>query len=286
MTVLVTGVAGGLGLHVALALLARGETVIGTERPSAVPDPALRTARLERLRAHGSLSLVTAEAGEPLALLLERLPAAELRAVVHLPAATGAMLRLDDLLSLQELCGRQPASCHLVQVLARDAGFYRAGKVVAQADARAHRRPQTLLRLDEVYGPWSEPAGRCWRLLDALAAGRPVWLPDMPGRMRPLWIEDAAEAILAALDRPPVGATPLRALDLAGAAAVTPDQLLELIASIIGGPAARLGRASDPTGPEPDLAATAEALDWRPTTTLAEGVGRFAAWHRQRHGQV
>ena len=55
MTVIVTGAAGFIGMHVADALLARGETVFGIDECNAYYDPALKAARLAYLRdRHGA----------------------------------------------------------------------------------------------------------------------------------------------------------------------------------------------------------------------------------------
>jgi len=51
MTYLVTGTAGFIGNHVALALLQRGETIIGVDNLTAYYDVALKEARLARLAA-------------------------------------------------------------------------------------------------------------------------------------------------------------------------------------------------------------------------------------------
>ncbi len=49
MTVLVTGVAGFVGYHVGAALLARGDSVVGSDDLNADYDARLKEARLERL---------------------------------------------------------------------------------------------------------------------------------------------------------------------------------------------------------------------------------------------
>ena len=49
MTVLLTGAAGFIGYHVAEALLARGERVIGVDNLNAYYDVRLKQARLARL---------------------------------------------------------------------------------------------------------------------------------------------------------------------------------------------------------------------------------------------
>ena len=57
MAIIVTGSAGFIGFHVSLALLARGERVIGVDNLNAYYDPALKRARLTRLQADRRASL-------------------------------------------------------------------------------------------------------------------------------------------------------------------------------------------------------------------------------------
>ena len=56
MRVLITGVAGFIGCHVALQLLARGDTVIGLDNLNDYYDPKLKRARLEMLNNHHGFS--------------------------------------------------------------------------------------------------------------------------------------------------------------------------------------------------------------------------------------
>src|SRR5262245_59693952 len=52
MAVLVSGAAGFIGYHVAEALIARGERVVGFDSVNAYYDPGLKEARLARLARH------------------------------------------------------------------------------------------------------------------------------------------------------------------------------------------------------------------------------------------
>ena len=49
MQILVTGVAGFIGMHVARQLLARGDRVLGIDNLNGYYDPALKQARLAQL---------------------------------------------------------------------------------------------------------------------------------------------------------------------------------------------------------------------------------------------
>ena len=63
MTVLLTGVAGFIGYHVAEALLARGERVIGVDNLNAYYDVRLKQARLARLERESGLRIPSCGCG-------------------------------------------------------------------------------------------------------------------------------------------------------------------------------------------------------------------------------
>lgn len=290
MVILVTGVAGALGLHVAGALLRRGEAVLGVDDPRCRGDPGLRGARLAQLRAFPSFSTATLNptAGD----FLDRL-AVQPRAVLHLaePPREPAR-RIAAQLDLLEQCrARQPDLAQLVQVLpvdgAGDARLAGCEEVIGRGFARSSGVAQTALRVAEVYGLWGEPGGTLFRFADALAAGRPVALAGTMRSRHPLWLDDAAGGILAALDRPPVGTESYRRLDLAGVDPASPERLLTLLEAAAGRSVDRglpaPDHASDAGEPPFDVASTHAAVGWWPVTPLEEGVARFAAWYLTRH---
>ena len=61
MSVLVTGAAGFIGSHVARALLARGEAVVGVDNFSDYYDPVLKFARLKPLRDDKAFTFLEAD---------------------------------------------------------------------------------------------------------------------------------------------------------------------------------------------------------------------------------
>jgi UDP-glucuronate 4-epimerase len=318
MSVLVTGVAGFIGMHVAEALLARGEAVVGIDTLDAAYDPALKAARLRRLVAHERFAFVRGDAGDPVCLAdwAER-RGGEATGIVHLAVSSrsrwplrrpleDARRRLSGHLVLLELCRRLPLLRHLVYALPcpplletehrRSAGERHelrpdAEAILSRAFARLHRIPQTGLRLGGVYGPWSRPDTLCHVLADAIAAGRPVSLREGGRQLRLAFVGDVAARIVAALDRPPAseGGMPHRLLDLTGQEPVEVEWLVTLLEDALGGevekrwqpaPAGEAGQGGD------EAAAPAPPPGTPAGIGIEEGIARFAAWYRDHRSHA
>src|SRR6267143_698825 len=92
MKVLVTGVAGFIGMHCARRLLARGDEVVGVDNLSAYYSVELKRARLKQLEQHAfrfhELDIANAA---PLSALFER---EKPQAVLHLAAQAGVRYSL------------------------------------------------------------------------------------------------------------------------------------------------------------------------------------------------
>ena len=96
MGVLVTGAAGFIGMHVAQALLARGETVVGVDNLNAYYDPALKRVRLAQLDEREGFRFVEADIAD--AVAMERLAGevgGTVEGVVHLAAQAGVRYSLE-----------------------------------------------------------------------------------------------------------------------------------------------------------------------------------------------
>ena len=240
MAVLVTGAAGFIGLHVSEVLLARGERVLGIDDLNPYYDPALKEARLARLREHPGFAffpLDIADAEAMQAWAAEH--GGEVRAVVHLAAQAGVRYSLDQPMAyvrsnlvghmvILELCRRHLSGCDRL-VYASSSSVYganrkmpfavedrvddpvslyaatkRADELLSESYARLYGLPQTGLRFFTVYGPWGRPDMAYYSFADAITAGRPITLYNH-GRMRRdfTYIDDITNGVLAALDRLP-----------------------------------------------------------------------------------
>ncbi len=238
MTVLLTGAAGFIGYHVAGALLARGERVVGIDDCNPYYDVRLKEARLAQLaRAPGFvfhrlditdrdaiLSLFTAEGAA--------------RHVVHLAAQAGVRYALVDPYSypasnvaghlvILEAARRLKDLRHLVYASSSSvygantalpfaegdrvdhpvslyAATKRAGELISYAYAHQFALPQTGLRFFTVYGPWGRPDMAYYSFARAIVERTPITLYD-EGKLRRdfTYIDDIVAGVVGCLDRPP-----------------------------------------------------------------------------------
>ncbi len=237
MAVLVTGCAGFIGMHVASALLARGERVIGIDNLNSYYDPRLKEARLKHLTAQGSdftfhrldfadtEALEAAVAGEPLDRIVHLGAQAGVRYSLEAPA-TYIRSNLVGHANMLELA-RQRGVRHLVYAssssvygggatlpmsveqradrpLSLYAATKRADELMTESYSHLFDLPATGLRFFTVYGPWGRPDMAMWLFTDAVLEGRPIRLFNQ-GRMRRdfTFVDDIVSGVLLTLDRPP-----------------------------------------------------------------------------------
>jgi UDP-glucuronate 4-epimerase len=130
-TILVTGVAGFIGSHVAQALLVRGDTVIGLDNLNEYYDPARKRANLEEvLRVTGHTSRFTFVEGDirDRGLISRLFTEHHFDVIVHLAAMAGVRASIEDpalyydvnlngtLVLLDAAVGRSVASARLTPV--------------------------------------------------------------------------------------------------------------------------------------------------------------------------
>lgn len=275
MAVLLTGVAGFIGAHVAAALLERGERVIGIDNLNAYYDPELKRARLRQLEGKAGFVFELCDIADEAGMTeLARRYAGEITAVVHLAAQAGVRWSLSHPFDyvkanlvghmvILELCRHHlPQLRHLVyassssvygansklpfsvedrvdQPVSLYAATKRADELLSECYARLYAIPQTGLRFFTVYGPWGRPDMAMYIFTDAIVSGRPITLFNF-GKMRRdfTYIDDVVAGVLAALDRPPSGETPPhRIYNLGNNRPVELEHLVRTLEEAIGRPA-------------------------------------------------
>jgi UDP-glucuronate 4-epimerase len=321
MTILVTGSAGFIGFHVATALLARGEDVVGVDTVNDYYSVALKRARLAQLEGARGFAFHEIDCADPAAVgdLVRRRP--EITGIVHLAAQAGvryslidpyvyvranvmgqvvmleAARRLEQLRNFVYASSSSVYGANTKQPFAVEdrvdepvslyAATKRSGELAARTYSHLFRVPTIGLRYFTVYGPWGRPDMAAYLFADAIVAGRPIQVFN-EGRMARdfTYIDDIVAGTLAALDRPPSGDPPCALYNLGNH---RPEPLLRFIAVL----EQALGRTAQkelvPIQPGDvvesfaDIDAARRDLGFEPKTPIEDGLPRFVRWYKDYH---
>jgi UDP-glucuronate 4-epimerase len=317
MTILLTGAAGFIGMHVAEALLARGEKVIGLDSVTTYYDLRLKQARRDRLLADGNFSFSKVNIADRAAVAAVFKQYPDVTRIIHLAAQPGVRHSLIDPYSyieanvmghlvMLEAARSLPRLQHFLyassssvyggndQLPYREddrvdhpislyAATKRADELISEAYGHIFGLPQTGLRFFTVYGPWGRPDMAPWLFAEAILAGRPITLYD-GGRLKRdfTFVTDIVSGVLGALDRPPTNGKP-RLLNIGNHRSVEVRRFVAVLEESLG------RKAVIQDAPRPvtdvaetfaDIAALQSLCGFEPKTPIEEGVPRFADWFR------
>lgn len=234
MKVLVTGMAGFVGMHVAAALAARGDVVVGIDNLNDYYDPQLKRDRLAWLAKFNTVRFEPADISDAAAMMALFKREAFDR-VVHLAAQAGVRYSLTNphayvasnlagFVSILEAC-RHTSVKHLVYASSssvyganerlpfstRDAvdhpvSLYAATKksneLMAHTYAHLYRLPVTGLRFFTVYGPWGRPDMAPFLFTKKIIDGDAIDIFNHGDMARDFtYIDDCVAGVVRTLDR-------------------------------------------------------------------------------------
>ncbi len=312
MSILVTGVAGFIGMHAAAALLARGEAVIGIDNLDGYYDPVLKRARLARLIGLPGFAFQRADIADDEAM--DRLPAGGVKRILHLAAQAGVRYSLENPrayvraniaghLNLLELARRRRVS-HFVYAssssvygdagsgpLAVDAAadrprsLYaatkRADEMMTESYAHLYGFRATGLRYFTVYGPWGRPDMAPTLFARAMLAGKPIPVFNEGRLARDFtFVEDAVAGTLGALDRTGDGH---RIYNIGNGRAEPLMRFIGVLEAALGTQAHiefKPMQPGDVLETCADIGEAARHFGYAPRTAIDEGLPRFASWYR------
>ena len=237
MKVLVTGVAGFIGMHVAQRLLARGDTVIGIDNLNDYYDQNLKRARLAQLTPNPNFKFELINIADR--SKVESLFVVEnFDRVVHLAAQAGVRYSLQNphayvdsnlvgFVNVLEGC-RHNAVEHLVYASSSSvyggntkmpfsesdpvdhpvslyAATKKANELIAHSYSHLYGLPTTGLRFFTVYGPWGRPDMSPWLFTSAIIEGRTIDVFNHGKMQRDFtYIDDIVEGTVRVLDSIPI----------------------------------------------------------------------------------
>jgi len=235
MRVLVTGAAGFIGMHVAIKLLDRGDTVVGVDNLNDYYDVSLKEARLDRLLGKKNFSFKKLDVADKSAM--ELLFFAERPdKVIHLAAQAGVRYSLSNphayveanllgFINILEGC-RHNSVKHLVYASSSSvyggntrlpfsehdnidhpvslyASTKKANELMAHTYSHLFQLPTTGLRFFTVYGPWGRPDMALFLFAKAIQEDRPIDVFNHGNMVRDFtYIDDIVEGVVRVMDKP------------------------------------------------------------------------------------
>ena len=174
----------------------------------------------------------------------------------------------------------------------------KANELMAHTYSHLYRLPTTGLRFFTVYGPWGRPDMAPFLFTRAILAGRPIDVFNHGQMQRDFtYVDDIVEAVVRVSDRLPVPDPAYSAAHPDPATSDAPYRVFNIgnhqpvpLLDFIGCLEQQLGRVAEKRmlpmqpGDVPatcaDTSALAKWIDFAPSTSLSEGIGRFVDWYR------
>jgi len=309
--ILITGIAGFIGFHLARALHARGDHVIGCDNFNDYYDPSLKEERARLLKEAG-IDVVRGDITEE-GFVKHLLEASDATHLVHLAAQAGVRYSLTNPKAYLE--ANLNGFFHVLEALRsspipflfassssvygfnqkipfseedrtdQPANFYSATKKCNETMAAAYHKlygiPTTALRFFTVYGPYGRPDMAYYSFTKAIAEGHPINLFNGGDMQRDFtYIDDIVEGTIAAIDLE----AQFEIFNLGNNKAEPLLKMVEIIETHVGKKANVESLPMQPGEIQVTFADVEKAkrlLGYSPKTSLEEGMAKFLGWYNR-----
>jgi UDP-glucuronate 4-epimerase len=175
----------------------------------------------------------------------------------------------------------------------------KANELMAHTYSHLFGVPTTGLRFFTVYGPWGRPDMALFIFTKAILAGKPIDVFNFGEMKRDFtYVEDIVEGVVRVIDNPPVkddtwtgmnpnpsvSKAPYKVYNIGNS---NPVKLLDFIEAIEKelGTVAEKNLLPMQSGDVPatwaDVSDLIQNLDYKPNTSVQEGISRFIKWYRE-----
>jgi len=314
-TVVITGVAGFIGFHLAEELLTSGWKIVGIDSLTDYYDVRMKKKRLDILKQHKQFTFHKLDIAKykPLEALLKKEKPDE---VVHLAAQAGVRYSLTNpwvymsanklgtlnvfeaakRLKLPRVIYASSSSVYGANVEStmredhrtdQQISIYgatkKANEVLAHSYSHLYGIELIGLRFFTVYGIWGRPDLALFKFTKSILAGEPIDVYNR-GRMARSFthVSDVVVGIIAVLERHPSGRYEI--YNLGGAETVPLATFIKHIEREIGKKATKRLlplQAGDVPETIADWSKARRDLGFVPRTSIKEGIAEFVAWFKE-----
>jgi UDP-glucuronate 4-epimerase len=313
MQVLITGVAGFIGYHMAQRLLAQDIEVYGIDNLNDYYDVTLKQNRLAQLKekpgflfqrldisdrqeiaelfkAHSFDSVVHAYVDSNLIGFVNILEGCRHSAIQHLVFASSS--------SVYGVNPKVPFSVNdnVDHPISLYAATKKANELMAYTYSHLYGIPCTGLRFFTVYGPWGRPDMAYFKFVKAIVEGMPIDVYNFGEMQRDFtYIDDIVEGIVRVLHHLPESShqphqpnsVPYKLYNIGNNNPVALLRFIEVIEAALGKAAQKNFLPIQP-GDVPTTYADVDDLmrdvGFQPDTSIEVGITRFVDWYRDYYG--
>ena len=174
----------------------------------------------------------------------------------------------------------------------------RANELLAHSYSHCYQLPTTGLRFFTVYGPWGRPDMAVYKFTKDIFNGDTIEIYGDGKLIRDFtYVDDVVEAIMRVLESPPTDGfdgdispaksqSPYRIFNVGNGNPVVVNDLVKIIEKALGRKAQIIHKPCHPADMKvthADIQDLDDALGFRPSTDLKEGIDRFIEWFQAYH---
>jgi len=174
----------------------------------------------------------------------------------------------------------------------------RANELLAHSYSHCYQLPTTGLRFFTVYGPWGRPDMAVYKFTKDIFNGDTIEIYGDGKLIRDFtYVDDVVEAIMRVLESPPTDGfdgdispaksqAPYRIFNVGNGNPVVVNDLVKIIEKALGRKAQIIHKPCHPADMKvthADIQDLDDALGFRPSTDLKEGIDRFIEWFQAYH---
>lgn len=323
-TYLITGGAGFIGFHLSKSLLERGAKVVGFDNLNDYYDVSLKEDRLEILQKYENYTFIKgdlADKRDVLSLFQEYRP----QIVVNLGAQAGVRYSIDNpdaymqsnvmgFFHVLEGCRYFPVE-HLIfassssvygdsgkvpfsvedkvdEPVSLYAATKKSNEAMAHAYSKLYRIPVTGLRFFTVYGPFGRPDMAYFKFTEKIMNGEPIQIYNHGDMYRDFtYIDDIVKGMENILCKPPAANEKGICYKLYNIGNHQSKKLMDFIEAL----EKRLGKTAvkeflpmqpgDVHRTYADVSELMQDFDFKPDTTIEEGLDKFVEWYLAYYGK-
>lgn len=318
--VLVTGAAGFIGFHLAKRLLSLGASVCGIDNLNDYYDVSLKEARLAILEKEPSFTFVRGDLSDESAVtkLFEDFRP---DIVVNLATQAGVRYSIDNprsyirsnivgFFNILEACRHYPVE-HLLYASSSSvygnqektpfattdnvdhpislyAATKKSDELMAYTYSHLYSIPATGLRFFTVYGPWGRPDMAYFKFTNKIVRGEPIQIYNHGDMLRDFtYVDDIVRGVENMLCNPPKANEFGDRYKVYNIGNNKPERLMDFIETLekaIGREAKKEYLPMQPGDVYQTYADVTDLIrdfDFKPSTPISEGLGRFAEWYKE-----